>query len=81
MIVYDPWWNPAAEQQAIDRAHRIGQDRPVFVYKLIAAGTVEECILDLQARKADLAARLLEGAATDLALTEADFAALFAPVG
>ena len=53
----------------------------MFVYKLIAAGTVEECILDLQARKADLAARLLEGAATDLALTEADFAALFAPVG
>jgi superfamily II DNA or RNA helicase len=79
VIVYDPWWNPAAEQQAVDRAHRIGQDKPVFVYKLIAAGTVEERILDLQARKADLAARLLAGAATDLALTEDDFAALFAP--
>lgn len=81
VIVYDPWWNPAAEQQAVDRAHRIGQDKPVFVYKLIAAGTVEERILDLQVRKADLAARLLEGAATDLALTEDDLAALFAPVG
>jgi SNF2 family DNA or RNA helicase len=81
VIVYDPWWNPAAEQQAVDRAHRIGQDKPVFVYTLIAAGTVEERILDLQVRKADLAARLLEGAATDLALTEDDLAALFAPVG
>ena len=73
--------NPAAELQAVDRAHRIGQDKPVFVYTLIAAGTVEERILDLQVRKADLAARLLEGAATDLALTEDDLAALFAPVG
>ncbi|BFL83156.1 hypothetical protein LFREDSHE_16060 [Shewanella baltica] len=42
VIHYDPWWNPAAEKQATDRAHRIGQDKPVFVYKLIAEGTVEE---------------------------------------
>jgi SNF2 family DNA or RNA helicase len=42
VIHYDPWWNPAAENQATDRAYRIGQDKPVFVYKLIAQGTVEE---------------------------------------
>ena len=48
MIHYDPWWNPAVEDQATDRAHRIGQDKPVFVYKLIASGTVEERMLELQ---------------------------------
>src|SRR3546814_11843740 len=53
VIHYDPWWNPAAEAQATDRAHRIGQDKPVFVYKLICAGTVEEKIQALQARKSD----------------------------
>src|SRR3546814_10713094 len=51
VIHYDPWWNPAAEAQATDRAHRIGQDKPVFVYKLICAGTVEEKIQALQDRK------------------------------
>ena len=55
VIHYDPWWNPAVEDQASDRAHRIGQTKPVFVYKLIAADTVEERILDLQQRKAKLA--------------------------
>ena len=55
VIHYDPWWNPSVENQATDRAHRIGQDKPVFVYKLIAEGTVEERILDLQERKAGLA--------------------------
>jgi len=55
VIHYDPWWNPAVEHQATDRAHRIGQDKPVFVYKLVAAGTVEEKILELQARKQKLA--------------------------
>ena len=55
VIHYDPWWNPAAEDQASDRAHRIGQTKSVFVYKLIAADTVEERILDLQQRKAELA--------------------------
>ncbi|MGE4351747.1 MAG: SNF2-related protein [Bdellovibrionales bacterium] len=55
VIHYDPWWNPSVENQATDRAHRIGQTKPVFVYKLIAEGTVEERILELQARKADLA--------------------------
>ena len=55
VIHYDPWWNPAVEDQASDRAHRIGQTKSVFVYKLIAADTVEERILELQERKAALA--------------------------
>ncbi len=55
VIHYDPWWNPAVEQQATDRAHRIGQDKNVFVYKLVAQGTVEEKIAMLQARKQALA--------------------------
>lgn len=54
VFVLDPWWNPAAENQAIDRAHRIGQTRSVFVYRLIAAGTVEEKVRELQHRKAAL---------------------------
>lgn len=59
VIHYDPWWNPAAEQQASDRAHRIGQDKQVFVYKLITKGTVEEKIHQLQQQKQQLANNLL----------------------
>ncbi len=59
VIHYDPWWNPAAEQQASDRAHRIGQDKQVFVYKLITRGTVEEKIHQLQMKKQQLADGLL----------------------
>jgi superfamily II DNA or RNA helicase len=55
VILYDPWWNPAIEAQAIDRAHRIGQNKPVFVHRLIATGTIEEKILALQERKQGLA--------------------------
>ncbi|MEO8802849.1 MAG: DEAD/DEAH box helicase [Rudaea sp.] len=81
VIHYDPWWNPAVEAQATDRAHRIGQDKPVFVYKLIAAGTVEEKIQAMQARKAELARAVLEGGATQrLRFDEADLAELFAPL-
>ena len=58
VIHFDPWWNPAAETQATDRAHRIGQTRTVTVYKLVARGTIEERIVALQARKAALAASL-----------------------
>jgi len=58
VIHYDPWWNPAVEHQASDRAHRIGQDKPVFIYKLITEGTVEEKIVALQARKHKLAESL-----------------------
>ena len=55
MFLLDPWWNPATESQAIDRAHRIGQTRPVFAYRLIAEDTVEEKILLMQDRKRELA--------------------------
>ncbi|MDO8347195.1 MAG: DEAD/DEAH box helicase [Rugosibacter sp.] len=59
VIHYDPWWNPAVEEQATARAHRIGQDKPVFVYKLMTQGTVEEKILALQGRKRGLADQLM----------------------
>jgi SNF2 family DNA or RNA helicase len=59
VIHYDPWWNPASENQATDRAWRIGQEQPVFVYKLIARGTLEEKIQDMQRRKGELANALL----------------------
>ncbi len=62
VIHYDPWWNPAAENQATDRAYRIGQDKPVFVHKLICQGTVEDRINQLQQKKAHLADSLLSGA-------------------
>jgi len=80
VIHYDPWWNPAAETQAADRAHRIGQDKPVFVYRLICADTVEERIEDLKARKAELAQAVLEGGGTrdKLRFDETDLDALFA---
>jgi superfamily II DNA or RNA helicase len=63
VIHYDPWWNPAAENQATDRAHRIGQTQSVWVIKLVAQGTIEERILALQERKAELARELYSGAA------------------
>ena len=55
VFLLDPWWNPAVEAQAVDRAHRIGQTKPVFAYRLIAEDTIEEKIIELQARKRDLA--------------------------
>ncbi|MCC6592760.1 MAG: DEAD/DEAH box helicase [Xanthomonadales bacterium] len=67
VIHYDPWWNPAVESQATDRAHRIGQDKPVFVYRLIAAQTIEERILALQARKRELADALFDESGQSLA--------------
>ncbi len=81
VIHYDPWWNPAVENQATDRAHRLGQDKPVFVYKLIIAGSIEEKILSLQERKADLAAGILaEDRNINLKFGEDDISALFAPL-
>lgn len=59
VILFDPWWNPAVEMQAADRVHRIGQTRKVIVYKMITKGTVEEKILELQARKNDLVKNLI----------------------
>ena len=61
VVHLDPWWNPAAEQQATDRAHRIGQERPVFAWKLVSEGTVEERVLALQERKKALADAVLAG--------------------
>lgn len=81
VIHYDPWWNPAVETQATDRAHRIGQDKAVFVYKLICSGTVEEKIQALQQRKAELAQAVLEGGSTQsLRFDEEDLTELFAPL-
>lgn len=81
VIHYDPWWNPAAENQATDRAHRIGQDKPVFVYKLIARATVEEKIQQLQQRKAELASGVLDaGDQGGWQLEPSDIEALFAPL-
>ncbi len=62
VFLLDPWWNPATEEQAADRAHRIGQERPVLVHRLVSEGTVEERILALQQRKRALADAALEGA-------------------
>ena len=61
VFVLDPWWNPAVEAQAVDRAHRIGQRRPVIVYRLVSAGTIEEKVMELKARKAALFASVLDG--------------------
>ena len=81
VIHYDPWWNPAVENQASGRAHRIGQDKPVFVYKLIVSGSVEEKIAALQASKAALARDVLDdGAGASLPLTSDDIQALFEPM-
>ncbi len=76
VIHYDPWWNPAAENQATDRAYRIGQDKPVFVHKLICRQTVEERIQLMQEKKDDLASDLLSGAVTGLDLTPETMAGL-----
>lgn len=81
VIHYDPWWNPAAENQATDRAYRIGQEKPVFVYKMIARGTVEEKIQHLQHEKSALASGVLDGrTAGDWRLHNDDIEALFAPL-
>ena len=81
VIHLDPWWNPAVEEQATARAHRIGQEQPVFVYKLVVEGSIEERMLELQERKAALAHGVLghdaEGA---VKFSEADLHALLAPL-
>ncbi|MBW2719454.1 MAG: DEAD/DEAH box helicase [Deltaproteobacteria bacterium] len=78
VIHFDPWWNPAVEDQATDRAHRIGQTKNVNVYKLIAAGTVEEKILELSAKKRELVSNVLSTEGSPLkGLTKADVENLF----
>jgi SNF2 family DNA or RNA helicase len=75
VVLYDPWWNPAVEAQAIDRSHRIGQTRTVNAYRLIAPGTVEEKIWELQQRKAQTIADVLgeEGFARSLSQTDLEY--------
>ncbi len=82
VIHYDPWWNPAVENQATDRAHRIGQDKSVFVYRLICHGTVEEKIQALQKKKSELYESVLhqQDRQSMLKLTEEDINWLFGPL-
>ena len=81
VVLLDPWWNPAVERQAADRAHRIGQNRPVTIYRLVAANTVESRIRALQANKAALAEALMDESGQSLGkLDLADIEALLAPV-
>ncbi len=78
VINIDPWWNPAVEMQAADRAHRIGQDKPVFIYKLIARDTVEEKILQLQEKKKDLVEQIISTESSFFkSLSKEDVGALF----
>ncbi|PVZ64355.1 DEAD/DEAH box helicase [Pelagibaculum spongiae] len=81
VIHYDPWWNPAVEDQATDRAHRIGQDKPVFVYRLVAKGTVEEKMQAMQQRKRALASGVYSADGKSAsALTAEDLKVLFEPM-
>jgi SNF2 family DNA or RNA helicase len=81
VIHVDPWWNPAAENQATDRAYRIGQDKPVFVYKLVTKDTVEEKIIAMQAKKQSLADSIYsDKAMADANITEDDLKMLFSPL-
>jgi SNF2 family DNA or RNA helicase len=76
VFLVDPWWNPAVEDQAADRTHRIGQDKPVMVYRMVARDTVEERILELQDRKRKLADAALSEAGGATAITREDLLAL-----
>lgn len=81
VIHYDPWWNPAVENQATDRAHRIGQGKTVFVYKIVTKGTVEEKIIAMQNKKRSLAESLYSDKSTgESKITENDLKALFSPL-
>ena len=82
VVIYDPWWNPAVEQQAADRVHRIGQEKPVFVYKLIVENSVEEKILALQEKKQALAQSIYRhgGEKAQIGFTSEDIRELFAPL-
>ena len=80
VIHYDPWWNPATERQATDRAHRIGQDKPVFVYKMITEGTVEEKIAEMQAKKQALADALFSEGSQGAGISNKDLQTLFEPL-
>ncbi|MFP4501800.1 MAG: SNF2-related protein [Candidatus Hydrogenedentota bacterium] len=74
VILFDPWWNPAVEAQAIDRTHRIGQDKTVVAYRLVTEDSIEERILELQEKKRGMVANVLEADAFNRSLTRDDFA-------
>jgi SNF2 family DNA or RNA helicase len=76
VIHMDPWWNPAVEDQASDRAHRMGQKRPVTIYRLVAKDTIEDKIVDLHKHKRDLANSLLEGGEVSGKMSVEDMMAL-----
>ena len=80
VIHYDPWWNPAAENQATDRAHRIGQNKPVFVHKLVCRGSIEDRILDLQKHKSALVKALLSAETTSLRIDPETLSHLLEPI-
>ena len=80
VIHYDPWWNPAAENQATDRAYRIGQDKPVFVHKLICRGTVEQRIQQMQEKKNTIAGSILTESLNQLKLDDDILTSLLAPI-
>jgi SNF2 family DNA or RNA helicase len=77
VILYDPWWNPAVEAQAIDRAHRIGQTQPVMAYRMITKGTIEEKIMLLQQKKSLMSANILGEGGFSSTLEKSDFEFLF----
>ena len=80
VILYDPWWNPAVQEQAAGRSHRIGQLNPVFIYKLIVKDSVEEVILDIQDKKHDLYNSVLSGQNIHkLSLSQDDITKFFRP--
>jgi SNF2 family DNA or RNA helicase len=77
VFVLDPWWNPAVEAQAVDRTHRIGQDKTVMVYRLVASDTIEDKVMQLKARKTELFASVMDdGDALGGALTTEEIAGL-----
>ena len=80
VIHYDPWWNPAAENQATDRAHRIGQNKAIFVHKLVCKGTIEDRILDLQKHKSDLVKALLSAETSKLKIDTETLSHLLSPL-
>ena len=79
VVILDPWWNPAVEAQAVDRTHRIGQTKPVMVYRLVSVGTIEEKVMELKARKQALFSQVMDGGGLEAApLSAADIRGLFA---
>jgi len=81
VIIYDPWWNPAVESQAVDRAHRIGQNRTVSVYRLVTENSVEQKIMELKARKSKLVDALInENGLSTVNLSKSDLESLFSPL-